>query len=121
MGHSVDGFDLKFTSRTSWKAQRRNRGKLVDVVPVTWVHSQRREGKSILQGVHYQDPVEMERARLSREPFIIALAIAKDPQADPKVFHEFRGVFEVESTGAFLGGHTIETRVLRRIKAGKEN
>jgi hypothetical protein len=36
MGHSVDGFDLKYTSRTSWKAERRERGTLIDIVPVTW-------------------------------------------------------------------------------------
>lgn len=36
MTHLVDGFGLKFTSRTSWKAQRYEFGSKIDVIPVTW-------------------------------------------------------------------------------------
>jgi len=120
VGHPVDGFDLKFTSRTSWKAERRDRGRLVDVVPVTWVHAQKRNGKEVLQDVYYQDPAEAERASKSSEPFVIALAIAKNANAHPKAFHEFRGVFEVVSTGNLVSEVCVETRVLRRVKAGEE-
>ena len=119
MGHSVDGFDLKYVSRTSWKAERRDRGKLVDIVPVTWTDAQHRKGSEIIQVVYYQKPDELELARLNPEPFIIALAAPKHPTARPRQFDEFRGVFEVVATGRALDEESIETKVIRRVKAGE--
>jgi hypothetical protein len=119
MGHSVDGFDLKYTSRTSWKAERRERGKLIDIVPVTWTDAQHRQAGEIIQVVYYQKPDELELARLNPVPFVIALAAPKHPTARPREFDEFRGVFEVVATGRALDDESIETRVIRRLRAGE--
>jgi hypothetical protein len=43
MPHHVDGFELKFTSRTSWKAKLRLLNQKLDVVPVT-LSKRRRQG-----------------------------------------------------------------------------
>lgn len=121
MGHAVDGFDLKFTSRRSWKAERRERGKVIDVVPVTWDDAWKRGtgANDITLEVWYQSPAEMELARRSREPFIIVLAAAKDRTTRPREFREFKGIFEVMATGDNLSEESINTRVLRRVVAGK--
>lgn len=34
MADRVDGFELEFTSRTSWKASRAQHGQFIDIVPV---------------------------------------------------------------------------------------
>lgn len=116
MGHSIDGYDLTFTSRRSWKANLRARGKIIDIIPVTWTHGR----KGDVQEVWYQNPDELEEARLRDVPFVVALAHAKDPYAEPSEFHEFRGVFEVIATGGRLGEQSIETKVIRRLKADDE-
>jgi len=66
--HPVDGFDLKFTSRRSWKAERREHGRLVDVVPVTWTKGRRvdAETKELFQEVWYQDPRKLAARAASR-------------------------------------------------------
>jgi hypothetical protein len=119
MTHPVDGFDLKFTSRTSWKAERRCRGKLVDIVPVTWTKGRRQDPdtKNVYQEVWFQDHNEMDERNNSREPFPVAVAIAKDYSKFPHAFDQFRAIFEVVSTGNILSEKSIETKVLRRLKA----
>jgi len=115
----VDGFDLKFTSRTSWKAERRRLGKLVDIVPVTWTKGRRQDrgSKEIFQEVWYQDKVEMAGRAADPSPFVIALAVAKDYSTFPHAFREFVGTFEVVSTGEVLSDRSIETKVVRRVRA----
>ena len=121
MAHRVDGFELSFTARTSWKAKRAEHGKLIDVIPVTWTKGRRNDPLSneIFQEVWFRDVAEMETFRSQSAPFVVALAIAKDYSADPHVFDEFRGIFEVKSTGRVLSENSIETLVLRRVRAGR--
>jgi hypothetical protein len=88
----------------------------MDIVPVTWTHG--RQGA--LQEVWFQQPQELEAALQSNAPFIVALAHPKDPDAEPIAFKEFRGLFEVAPTGRRLSENSIETRVLRRVKAVDE-
>jgi hypothetical protein len=114
MAHQVDGFDLTFTSRTSWKAERRARGRTIDIVPVVWTKDRRQVGSEVYQGVSYQDREEMERRLADPSPFAVALAVAKDYAKHPHEFKEFRGVFDVVPTGERLSDHSIEARVLRR-------
>ncbi len=115
----VDGFDLKFTSRTSWKAERRLRGEPIDIVPVTWTKGRRQgaDSKEIFQEVWYQDPAEMGTRAADTSPFVIALAVAKDYAIFPHAFKEFVGVFEVVATGKTLSDKSIETKVLKRVRA----
>ena len=116
MPHSIDGFDLNFTARTSWKAERRHLGHLLDIVPVTWTKGWRRDpdSKESFLEVWYQDQVEMEKQRTNPMPFVIALAIAENYTRQPREFKEFRGLFEVVSTGVALSENSIETKVLKR-------
>jgi hypothetical protein len=115
MSHEVDGYDLTFTSRTSWKAERRRGGKLIDVVPVTWTKGIRGNGKIEFLEVWLRSK-ELKEYNSRTEPFVVALAIAKDYNQTPHSFQEFRGLFEVQATGTLLSDRSIETRVLRRIK-----
>lgn len=117
MTHLVDGFDLKFTGRRSWKAERRQRGRLVDVVPVTWTKGRRVEEGRIFQEVWYQDRSEMAARASDPSPFVVALAIAHDYAVEPHAFKEFVGVFEVTPTGKILSDISIETEVRRRVQA----
>ena len=117
MTHDVDGFDLKFTSRTSWKAERRLHGQLLDVIPVTWTKGFKREkisGDTTLT-VWFQKPSDLEYRQSSRDPFVVALAIAHNYEEHPHRFKEFRAIYEVVATGTRIDHECIETRVLRRL------
>ena len=117
MPHEVDGFDLTFTSRTSWKAERRHAGRKVDVVPVTWTKGLRRAGDEMFLEVWFRKPSELESFKQSREPFVVALAKAKDYSQMPHQFDTFNALFRVVSTGNLLSDKSIDTRVLERVKA----
>ena len=117
MPHSVDGFEVTFTSRRSWKANLRLRGTLIDKVPVTWTKGRWQAGSDLFQEVWFQDADELEAHRISTRPFKVALAIAKDYSEHPHQFEEFRGIFEVQATGEKLSENSIQTRVLRRYTA----
>ena len=116
MPHEVDGLNLKYTARTSWKAEVRTpAGRLVGVVPVCWTNGMRRGGAETYLQVWYKDPSEMERQRKSKTPFLVATALAKSYTELPRQFEEFRGVFEVRSTGVALDHESIETVIIRRV------
>jgi hypothetical protein len=117
--HPVDGFDLKFTGRTSWKAKRSQSGVNIDIIPVTWTKGWRKDPKSeeIYQEVWFQNSGEMNERNSSNDPFIVAVAIAKDYSIFPHAFKQFQAIFEVVPTGVILSPQSIETRVLRRVKA----
>ena len=104
MAHFVDGFDLTFTSRRSWKAERRQRGKVIDIVPVTWTKGRWQDPvtKDVYQEVWFQDRNEMLERNGSSEPFVVAVGVAKDYSKMPHEFEEFRAVFEVVPTGVVL-------------------
>lgn len=120
--HEADGYGLEFTSRTSWKARRYISGKHFDNVPVTWTKGFRhdRATKTTHLEVWYQDAGEMKRQLASSDPFVVALAVAKDYNVMPHAFQEFRGVFLVRPTGKELSQISIETLVLKRMKAPEE-
>ena len=117
MSHYVDGFDVTFTHRRSWKADLRCRGRLVDTVPVTWTKGRWQAGLDIFQEVWFQDESDLEAHRTTTRPFKIALATAKDYSQHPHQFEEFRGIFEVQATGERLSDNSIQTKVLRRFTA----
>jgi hypothetical protein len=117
MPHLVDGFEVAFTSRRSWKATLRCHGRLIDTVPVTWTKGRWQTGPDVFQAVWFQNADELEAYRTSSAPFRVALAIAKDYAEHPHQFQEFRGIFEVQATGEQLSETSIQTRVLRRFTA----
>ena len=100
MAHEVDGYDLTYVSRTSWKAERRNAGKLFDTVAVTWTDGWRHDEATIARfiAVYYKNAAEMEIQRANTMPFVVAVAEAHDKRVHPRVFKRFIGVFEVLAT-----------------------
>lgn len=119
MAHKVDGFELSYTSRTSWKANVRAGGELIAVVPVTWGNHCRRdpETKQLRQTVWFQRESELLQAMNSQEPFLVAVAEAWNPEADVPAFRRFTAVFRVMATGRRYDEKCIETVVLERVRA----
>ena len=122
MPHELEGFDLSFTHRRSWKAYLVQRGQPTQVIPVTWGEHMRPEPatKAVYLPVWFQNPVEMESVRLAGEPFIVATARAKPQEPDYEgrpQFDEFTGVFRVIPTGEHEDVNCIWTRVLERLRA----
>lgn len=117
MAHTVDGFEIKFTARRSWKAEIRKGGRLVARAPVTWRDAVRRKPGSTeqFQQVWFSNPKELEAHRASREPFIAVIAAAKEPGKTPAAFRKFEKVVVVQSTGALKSVRSIETKILRRV------
>ncbi len=117
MAHSVGGLDLKYTSRTSWKAEVRSHGKVVAIAPVTWTKGRytKKNSKEVFQQVWFQNADELEERRTSTDPFIVAVAVAKDYSHHPHEFQDFQAVFEVVATGEIWDEKSIETRVIRRV------
>ena len=117
MAHDVDGFDLSFTSRTSWKAEVRRNGEVVDVVPVTWTKGWQRRGNENYLEVWFRNADELTTYSKRTEPFLVAIAKAHDYEQFPHVFAFFTALFRVVATGAILSDISIETRVLERVSA----
>ena len=115
--HLADGFGLKFTSRRSWEAARSYRGKVIDIETITWKRDYGTRNGKFCQTVYFQDLYELEMMIFGKEPFVIALADAKDYSVSPLSFGKFIGVFEVRSTGKTLGPHSIETEIIKRVRA----
>lgn len=120
MAHSVGGYDLWFTGKANWKAHRSMSGGEADMVPVTWTKGWRRDaGGSNFLEVWFEDEAEARARSAEPGPFVVALAEAKDFAQVPRVFKEFRGLFEVEPTGTILSPNSLETRILRRVEANR--
>ena len=119
MSHSVGGFDLKFTYRTSWKAERRFLARSIDVIPVTWTRGRRQDAstKEVFLEVWYRSLDELNLRAADPNAFVVALAVAKDYRKHPHDFDHFVGLFRVVSTGTFLSDESIETKVLERVRA----
>jgi hypothetical protein len=119
MSHSVDGFELKFTCRTSWKAERRFLARTIDIVPVTWTKGRRQDAstKEVFLEVWYRSLDELNFRAADPNAFVVALAVAKDYRKFPHAFDQFVGLFLVASTGIFLSNNSIETKVLERVRA----
>ncbi|MCK1691029.1 hypothetical protein [Bradyrhizobium sp. 145] len=117
MAHSVGGFDLKYTSRTSWKAEVRSHGEVVAIAPVTWTKGRytKQNSKDVFQQVWFQNAHELEEHRTGTDPFIVAVAVAKDYSHHPQEFQDFQAVFEVVAAGDICDEKSIETKVIRRV------
>lgn len=117
MAHSVGGLDLKYTSRTSWKAEIRCHGEVVAIAPVTRTKGRytKQNGNEVFQQVWFQNADELEEHRASTDPFIVAVAVAKDYSRHPHEFQDFQAVFEVVATGEIWDDKSIETKVIRRL------
>lgn len=118
MTHEVDGFEIAYTSRTSWKANIWEKGKLVAVAPVTWRNhcSRDPETKQLRQTVWFQKEAELLEALDSKTPFVVAIAEAYDEAAEVPAFRRFTAIFKVVATGKRLDDKCIETIVLERVR-----
>jgi hypothetical protein len=115
MAHIVDGLRLSYTGRRSWKAKVEAGRKIIGFAPVAWTKGQSKRGRKLFQAVSFTKTADGEAHRQTREPFLVAVATAKDYSREPHEFSEFRAVLEVRATGKKLGPRSIETVVLRRI------
>lgn len=128
----VDGFDLKFLSRTQ-SAERRLHGRLIDTIPVAWATSwrsapaadaagtagkaPRNAAREVFIQVSVKDAEELAALKAKPAPFVVALAEAR-AEGKRGSLADFRGVFEVSPTGVEPSPTTLETRVIRRVTAG---
>lgn len=94
-------------------AQRFAKGKLLDVVPVAW----QRDYHDGLLKVHFKKPSEVQDYASRGAPFMVAVAKAKDYDVHPHQIDFFTCVFRVKATGEILSEHTVQTRVLDRVRA----
>ena len=119
MSHYVDGFALKFTSRTSWKAERRLLNQKLDIIPVALTKGRRQgaSSKEVFLEVWYRNAEDLKHRATDPNAFIVALAKAKDDHEFPPVFDKFVGIFRVIPTGVPLSENSIETKVLERVRA----
>jgi hypothetical protein len=118
MKHSIDGFELNFPRGRSWTAERRQYGRHIDEVPLTWTTGSR-DGKDakVLQEVWFKDRAELERRAADPRPFVVLLATTEDTSVLPHAPKDFVGLFEVAATGKILSGISLETEVRRRVRA----
>lgn len=79
----VDGFDLKFVSRTQ-SAERRLNGRLVDVIPVAWVSSWRNGPMPLvpLQVPSAAAPMPANNAKRKRSTKSVTKVVKKAPARD---------------------------------------
>lgn len=129
----VDGFDLKYLSRTQ-SAERRLHGQLIDTIPVAWVASwrsapvpddamaagkaARKTAREVFIEISFPDAAAMAAQKAKPAPFVVALAEARS-EGKRGSLADFRGVFEVSPTGVDPSPTTLETRVLRRVTASE--
>lgn len=115
MPHHLDGYELKFAARRSWKAERRLDGTLIDTVPVTWTKGIRETGNDRFLQVWFPNTDELRDYSQRTDPFVVAVATAKDFNQHPHQFSKFNYLYEVVATGELLSPDSIETRIIRRI------
>ena len=116
MPHEVEGLDLRFTSRTSWKAEVSAPGFEPLIAPVTWTSVFRREGSITKLEVWFQNSADLQAHLASVDPFVIALAEPNNwAEGEPTSFKRFNGVFLVRSLGEIATSKSIECQVLRRL------
>jgi hypothetical protein len=118
MKHVVDGFELDLPATRSWKAERRQYGRRIDEVPLTWTNGRRDGGgEKVFQEVWFKDRAELERRAADPRPFVVLLATTEDRSVLPHAPKDFVGLFEVAATGRILSGISLETEVRRRVRA----
>jgi hypothetical protein len=118
MKHLVDGFELSLPRARSWKAERRQYGRRIDEVPLTWTTGRRGgAGDKVFQEVWYKDRAELERRAADPRPFVVLLATTDDRTILPHAPKAFVGLFEVAATGKILSCLSLETEVRRRVRA----
>jgi hypothetical protein len=109
MAHEVDGLTLRYTSRTSWKAENDSRRSNARGCPRHLDKGRRGSPPDLFQEIWFRNQSELEQYRLSTAPFLVAVAIAKDYNTI-REFAAFRQVLEVQSTRKQSGNHSVETR-----------
>lgn len=117
----VDGYGVKFTSRTSWTIQIFRNGKAVGTAPVAWSKDFKpgRGDRASFLGVNFQNEAELMTKLSSRDAFVAALAVAHDYSTLPHSVKDITALFRVIPTGKRTGDKSIECKVLERVTATK--
>ncbi len=98
-------------------AERRERGKRLDVVPVAWTTDWHQTPSGPILHVHFKSAAEAKNYNVRPEPFVVAIVRAKDNDQRPKVVAGFATVVQVMATGHMVSERTIATTVMKRLRA----
>ena len=112
--YHIDGFQLSFTGRKTWKATLKG-GGYDEVVPVTWTRDMTNcRGRAFVK-IYYTNFDELVAKRTDAHPFIAAVAVAKDWNARPLKFKEFAGVFLCRSAFERTGEYSFKAEIIRQM------
>jgi hypothetical protein len=111
----VDGYDVIYTHRGSWKANRSHAGKVIDVVPVAWDRDYV-FGDPPLLIIWFQDPQEASRLLHANVPFVAALATKKPGGASSRDIKRLFVVEPVEEVAPAAGTRSgLRCRVVDKV------
>jgi hypothetical protein len=84
----INGYELAYTHRGSWKATRKLKGRLVDEVPITWDKDYaKKPGAAPSLIVWFQDPMEaanhLAGARILSRPLQDGRAVVEARRTSP--------------------------------------
>ncbi|WAP70116.1 hypothetical protein [Jiella pelagia] len=99
---SIDGYDLAYTHRGSWKAHRIFRGKIIDEIPVAWTRDYAAGNPPSLI-VWFKDENEAGNRLATKGQFVVALSEKKLGGASAKDIRRLFEVSPVETVPATKG------------------
>jgi hypothetical protein len=109
---SIDGYEVAYTHRGSWKASRTLNGVHLDDVPVAWSSDWVPPSLTVL----FKTPEEAELILSLGKPFVVAVATKKDDGSSSS--SNINGLFRVQPLSA-VGEAGVKCEVLLRVKASE--
>ena len=100
MVHTVDGYDIAYSRRGSWKADRSFRGEVLDQVPVAWDRDYQ-PGKPPFLTIWFQGLNEAADRLAAGIPFIAALATKKPDGAAARDINRLLKVSPIKIAAEF--------------------
>jgi hypothetical protein len=116
--HNVDGYNLEFTSRKSWRARLYVKSKCIDEIAVGWARNMFPVDGVKMLSLHLKSSEECQLRMKSAAPFKVAIALQRNPEVNKVI--AISGVFEVLPISMNTAEHRLENRVLRRLHAANE-
>src|SRR5690349_21600943 len=92
----IQGYEVDYKHRGSWRAYRRFKGQIVDEVPVAW-DTDWTAGKPPSLAVWFQDAFEAKARLEAGVPFVVAVAKKKPASASSKDINRLFEVMPIEA------------------------
>ena len=108
----VDGFNIAFTHRGSWKADLLAPGKEVEIVPVTWTKDWDRQKGTVF--VWLKKPEDVDHYMGLSKGFRIAIAIRDASRSASS--NDIIGIFAVEPLTRSDDPRGITCKLIKRLK-----